>query len=101
MQTAGRDVDSGLTEKSGLAIVDQKQNIAEATFRLKFALQNAKKTVTGICDDVVLIRNARRNPKTIAIKSKSVRRSEEPTGPLTSGQKSSLLKDASDENSRL
>ena len=62
-----------------IAIVDQQQDIAEATFRLHFAVQNAKKTVTGICDDVVLIRHARSNPKIIAIKSKSIRRSEEPT----------------------
>jgi hypothetical protein len=63
-----------------ITIVDQQQDIAEATFRLHFAVQNAKKTVTGVCDDVLLIRHARSNPKIIAIKSKSVRRSEDPTG---------------------
>jgi hypothetical protein len=59
-------------------IVDQKQNVVGATFRLKFAVQNAKKTVTGVCDDVLLIREASSNPKIIGIKAKTISRSEEP-----------------------
>ena len=59
-------------------IVDQKQDVAGVAFRLKFAVQNAKKTVTGVCDDVILIRDASSNPKIIAIKAKTINRSEEP-----------------------
>ena len=63
-----------------IGIVDQQRDIAKATFRLQFATQNANKTVTGIVDDVLVIRYAGTRPKIIAIKSKLVSRSEEPTG---------------------
>lgn len=63
-----------------IEIVDKQQDIAKATFRLQFATQNAKKTVTGICDDILLIRHAGSRPNIIAIKSKLVSRSEKPTG---------------------
>ena len=62
----------------GTKIVDQKHDVVGAAFRLRFAVQNAKKTVTGIVDDVLLIKDAISNPKIIAIKAKTIHRSEEP-----------------------
>ena len=62
-----------------IEIVDKQQEVAKATFRLQFATQNAKKTVTGICDDVLLISHAASRPNIIVIKSKLVSRSEKPT----------------------
>ena len=62
-----------------IEIVDKQQDVAKATFRLQFATQNAKKTVTGICDDVLLISHAASKPNIIAIRSKLVSRSEKPT----------------------
>jgi hypothetical protein len=50
------------------AIVKQGKDIAEVRFRLNYAVQNSKKAVRGICDDVLLIRDASSNPKIIAIK---------------------------------
>ena len=57
-------------------IVNQQQGIAEATFRLKFAVQNPKKTVTGSCDDFLLVRIVSGRPQIVAIKSRLVSRNE-------------------------
>jgi hypothetical protein len=61
-------------------VVDEERDFVLATFRLKFAVQNARQAVTGICDDAILITDSSR-PKIIAIKSKVVSRREEPLGP--------------------
>src|SRR4029077_4944146 len=39
-------------------VVDQKRDMAGVTFRLRFAVQNDKKAVTGVCDDALLIMDA-------------------------------------------
>ena len=57
-------------------IVNQQQGIAEANFRLKFAVQNPKKTVTGSCDDFLLVRIVSGRPQIVAIKSRLVSRNE-------------------------
>jgi trypsin-like peptidase len=56
--------------------INQRQGIAEATFRLNFEVQNPKKTVTGSCDDFLLIKTVRSRPEIVAIKSKLVKRNE-------------------------
>ena len=48
-------------------VVDAKRDVVGVAFRLKFAVQNAKKTITGMCDDVIIIRDASSNPKIIAM----------------------------------
>jgi hypothetical protein len=57
-------------------IIDQRQGMAEATFRLNFAVQNQAKVVTGSCDDFLLIRTIGSRPEIVAIKSKLVKRNE-------------------------
>ncbi len=52
-------------------IVNRQRGIAETSFRLKFAVQNPKKTVAGICDDFLLIRYVGSRPEIVAIKSSS------------------------------
>jgi Trypsin-like peptidase domain len=60
-------------------IVNRQEGIAETTFRLKFAVQNLKKTVAGTCDDVLLIRYVGSRAEIVAIKSTAVSRNELPT----------------------
>ena len=57
-------------------VVDQKRDMAGVTFRLRFAVQNDKKAVTGVCDDALLIMDASTRPKIVAIKSTLVSRRE-------------------------
>ena len=57
-------------------VVDQKRDMAGVTFRLRFAVQNDKKAVTGVCDDALLIMDASTRPKIVAIKSTPVSRRE-------------------------
>jgi hypothetical protein len=63
---------------TGTRIVDQQRGITETIFRLRFAVQNSNKTVVGVCDDVVLIKQTGETPKIIAIKSKMISRREQP-----------------------
>jgi S1-C subfamily serine protease len=61
-----------------IKVVDLQGDVARAVVTLKFSVQNGQKTVGGSCEDTILIRSARTNPKVIAVKSRVLSRYEKP-----------------------
>jgi len=63
-----------------IRIMGSQGDVARGVVRLKFSVQNAQKSVSGTCEDTLLIRNAGTNPKVISIKSRLLSRYEQPNG---------------------
>jgi hypothetical protein len=58
--------------------VDSEGDVARAVVTFKFSVQNGQKSVGGSCEDTILIRDARTNPKVISVKSRVLSRYEKP-----------------------
>jgi hypothetical protein len=64
-----------------ITVVDSQGDVARAVVTLKFSVQNGHKSVGGSCEDTILIRDVRTNPKVISVKSRILNRYEKPNAP--------------------
>ena len=63
-----------------IRVVDSQGDVVRVVVTLKFSVQNGYKSVGGSCEDTILIRDARTNPKVISVKSRVLSRYERPNG---------------------
>ena len=63
-----------------IRVVDSQGDVVRVVVTLKFSVQNGYKSVGGSCEDTILIRDARTNPKVISVKSRVLSHYEKPNG---------------------
>ena len=68
-----------LSGEPEVTVVDSGRDIAKAVFKFQFMIGNVQRTIRGDGESVLLIENARTNPKVISVKSKILNRQDQPS----------------------